>query len=482
MKRTLVAPGSGRLYPGAMSVARGGRLPASVDEAMEQLNQSVDVDSALWRVDIQGSKAHARGLGRAGVLTEDEVNQLLSGLDQVASEIEQGKFNWDPAREDVHMNIEARLTEIVGPVGGKLHTARSRNDQVATDLRLYTRSAVNEVCKALEELGLVLLERAEGEMETLMPTYTHLQRAQPSRLSHHLMAWQEMLWRDVQRLSDACVRLNESPLGAGAVAGSGYPLDREGVARELGFERPMRNSIDATASRDFLMEVGSALAILGVHLSRIGEEIVLWSSTEFGFISLSDGFATSSSMMPQKKNPDVAELVRGKAARLVGHVTALFVLEKSLSFGYGRDLQEDKEPIFHAVRDAMQSLRALTGALKTARFNRERLEGALQKGHICATDLADYLVLAGVPFREAHHIVGSLVREAELRQVELSDLPREVLGAAHESLLLEEAQSALDPRAAVERRKLIGGPARERVQIEIKEARARWTERTALPV
>lgn len=481
MKITLVAPGSGRLYPGAMSVARGGRLPASVDEAMEQLNQSVDVDSALWRVDIQGSKAHARGLGRAGVLTEQEVEQLLSGLDQVAHEIEQGKFNWDPAREDVHMNIEARLTEIVGPVGGKLHTARSRNDQVATDLRLYTRSAVSEVCKALEELGLVLLERAEGEMETLMPTYTHLQRAQPSRLSHHLMAWQEMLWRDVQRLSDACVRLNESPLGAGAVAGSGYPLDREGVARELGFDRPMRNSIDATASRDFLMEVGSALAILGVHLSRIGEEIVLWSSTEFGFISLSDGFATSSSMMPQKKNPDVAELVRGKAARLVGHVTALFVLEKSLSFGYGRDLQEDKEPIFHAVRDAMQSLRALTGALKTARFNRERLEGALQKGHICATDLADYLVLAGVPFREAHHIVGSLVREAELRQVELSDLPREVLGAAHESLLLEEAQSALDPRAAVERRKLIGGPARERVQIEIKEARARWVERTALP-
>jgi argininosuccinate lyase len=459
-----------------MTVARGGRLPQTIDEAMQQLNQSVDVDSALWKVDIQGSKAHARGLVRAGVLTADEAETLVRGLEQVASEIEAGVFQWDPAREDVHMNIEARLTEIVGPVGGKLHTARSRNDQVATDLRLYTRGAVDEVISALKSFAQVLLDRAAGEIETLMPTYTHLQRAQPSRLSHHLMAWQEMLWRDCQRLEDARERLNESPLGAGAVAGSRYPLDREGVASELGFARPMRNSIDATASRDFLMEVASALAILGVHLSRIGEEVVLWSTVEFGFMTLSDAFSTSSSMMPQKKNPDVAELVRGKSARLIGHLTALLVLEKSLAFGYGRELQEDKEPIFHAVRDALQSLRALTGAIATCRFEKERLEAALGGGHVCATDLADFLVLEGVPFRQAHHIVGALVRQAELRGVQLGGLPADVLVEHHPSLGGAEAKLALDPRVAVERRALTGGPARVRVEAEIAAARLRWAD------
>jgi len=464
-----------QLYPRRMSVARGGRLPTSVDEAMQQLNQSVEVDSALWRVDIQGSKAHARGLGRAGVLSAAEVETLVNGLDAVASEIESGSFVWDKAKEDVHMNIEARLTALVGPVGGKLHTARSRNDQIATDLRLYAREALLEVTFAVRELGLVLIERATLEIDTLMPTYTHLQRAQPSRLSHHLMAWQEMLWRDHGRLTDALVRLNESPLGAGAVAGSSYPLDRAGVAQELGFTRPMRNSIDATASRDFLMEVASGLAILGVHLSRVGEELVIWSSTEFGFVELSDGFSTSSSMMPQKKNPDVAELVRGKAARLIGHVTALYVLEKSLSFGYGRDLQEDKEPIFHAVRDALLSLRALTGALSSCAFHKARLEAALEGGHVCATDLADYLVLGGgVPFRDAHHIVGSLVREAEERGVQLGGLPVDVLVSHHASLGQPAAREALDPRVAVERRKLVGGPAKERVLAEIADARARW--------
>lgn len=441
---------------------------------MQGLNQSVEVDSALWRVDIQGSKAHARGLVRAGVLTESEAQTLVQGLDQVAEEIESGEFVWDPAREDVHMNIEARLTEIVGPLGGKLHTARSRNDQVATDLRLYTRSAVDEVLGALVELERTLLTRAATEIDTLMPSYTHLQRAQPSRLSHHLMAWHEMLARDFNRLVAARESLNESPLGAGAVAGSGYPLDRAWVAKELAFERPMRNSIDATGSRDFLMEVASGLAILGVHLSRIAEEIVIWSTTEFGFLTLSDGFSTSSSMMPQKKNPDVAELIRGKAARLVGHLTALLVLEKSLAFGYGRDLQEDKEPIFQAVRDALLSLRALTGALATCKFEKERLEGALEKGHVCATDLADFLVMSGVPFREAHHIVGGLVREAEAEGVQLSELSVDTLGQAHPALMRPEAREALDVRSAVERRKLLGGPARSCVLREIEEGERRW--------
>lgn len=454
-----------------MSVARGGRLPTSVSEAMQALNASVAVDSALWPFDILGSKAHARGLSRAGVISEEEAATLIAGLDQVAQEITDGVFVWDPAREDVHMNIESRLTEIVGAVGGKLHTGRSRNDQVATDLRLYTRNAVDEIKVAVRDLLETIVDRAEGEIDVLMPSYTHLQRAQPSRLSHHLMAWYEMLTRDYARLSDARRRVNESPLGAGAVAGSGYPLDREGVSEELGFSAPMRNSLDATASRDFLMEVASALAILGVHLSRICEEIVIWSTTEFGFISLSDAFSTSSSMMPQKKNPDVAELIRGKAARLIGHVTALYTLEKSLGFGYGRDLQEDKEPIFHAARDALLSLRALSGAISTCTFNRTRLERALLEGNVCATDLADYLVLQGVPFREAHHIVGSLVRIAEEQGKQIGELDARVLTKAHDSLGSQEAARSLSPELAVERRKLVGGPAKARVLSEIQVAR-----------
>ncbi|MBE7479737.1 MAG: argininosuccinate lyase [Polyangiaceae bacterium] len=441
---------------------------------MEALNTSVDVDSALWREDIQGSIAHARGLGRAGVIGAEEVEALVAGLGQVALEIERGELRWDRAKEDVHMNIEARLTAIVGPVGGKLHTARSRNDQVATDLRLYARRRAEETLEALAELGRAIVARATDEIDTLMPSYTHLQRAQPSRLSHHLMAWQEMLWRDRGRIADALARLDECPLGAGAVAGTGFPLDREATARELGFARATRNSIDATGSRDFLMELSGALAILGVHLSRIGEEIVLWSSQEFGFISLSDQFSTSSSMMPQKKNPDVAELVRGKAALLIGSATALLVLEKSLFFGYGRDLQEDKRPIFDAFDNALVSVRALTGAIATATFRRERMREALGAGHVCATDVADFLVSQGVPFREAHHIVGAIVKRAEEQGVQIGELSREELSKAHPALGGDAVAAALDPAEAVERRHVVGGPAKARVLEAISDARARW--------
>jgi argininosuccinate lyase len=443
---------------------------------MERLNTSVDIDSELWAEDIQGSIAHARGLVRAGVLSAGEAETIVSGLEQIAGEIRSGAFRWERDKEDVHMNIEARLTALVGSVGGKLHTGRSRNDQVATDLRLYSRRRGRELDAALTDLGSAILERARGEIDTLMPAYTHLQRAQPSRLSHHLMAWQEMLLRDRGRLRDALRRANESPLGAGAVAGTGFPLDRAFVAQELGFDRPMRNSIDATGSRDFLMEIASALSILGVHLSRIGEEIVLWSTVEYGFMTLSDAFSTSSSMMPQKKNPDVAELVRGKAARLMGSLTSLLVLEKSLAFGYGRDLQEDKRPIFDAFECAEVSVRALTGAILTATFQREAMRRALSRGHLCATDLADFLVQKGLPFREAHHVVGGLVREAELRSVQLGELPADVLRAAHASLVGPELASALDPAAAVERRALIGGPGRERVLSAIDEAERDWAK------
>jgi argininosuccinate lyase len=418
----------------------------------------------MWREDIQGSIAHARGLQRAGVLAAGEVETLVRGLEQIRGEIESGAFVWKREREDVHMNIEARLTEICGPVGGKLHTGRSRNDQVATDLRLWARRKTDEAIAAVEGLGEAILGAAERELDTLMPAYTHLQRAQPSRLSHHLMAWQEMLLRDRGRLRDARVRLNESPLGAGAVAGTGFPLDRAGVAAELGFDGPTQNSIDATGSRDFLMELANALGI------------VLWSSQEFGFVALSAAFSTSSSMMPQKKNPDVAELVRGKAARLMGSVTTLMALEKSLFFGYGRDLQEDKRPIFDAFDCALVSLYALTGAIATAEWRRERLRAALDQGHLCATDLADFLVQQGLPFREAHHVVGALVREAETHNVQLGELPADVLVAAHASLVGDGLRSALDPAAAVERRSLLGGPARATVEKAIATARTRWSQ------
>ena len=457
-----------------MSVARGGRLDAAIDRAMEALNTSVDVDSALWREDIAGSVAHARGLARAGVISADEAEALVAGLGQVAAEIERGEMVWDRAKEDVHMNIEARLTAIVGSVGGKLHTARSRNDQIATDLRLYCRRRAQETLAALDDLGRAVVAQAEREIDTLMPSYTHLQRAQPSRLSHHLMAWQELLWRDRGRIADALARLDECPLGAGAVAGTGFALDREATAKDLGFSRATRNSIDATSSRDFAMELSGALAILGVHLSRIGEEIVLWSSQEFGFLSLSDQFSTSSSMMPQKKNPDVAELVRGKAALLIGSAASLLILEKSLCFGYGRDLQEDKRPIFDAFDNAIVGVRALTGAIATATFRRERLRAALDGGHVCATDLADYLVDQGVPFREAHHVVGAVVRAAEERGVQIGELSAEELVKAHPALTGPGVTLALDPAQAVERRGVVGGPAKSRVLEAISDARRRW--------
>jgi argininosuccinate lyase len=459
-----------------MSVSGGGRLPTALDAAMTVLNTSVQVDSALWREDIAGSVAHARGLARVGVISEEEARQIVAGLQQIGSQIEHGEFHWDVDKEDVHMNIEARLTELVGPVGAKLHTGRSRNDQIATDLRLWARRKCSELEQASRELAETILRRAEQHLDLLMPAYTHLQRAQPSRVSHHLMAWQELLWRDVSRIQDARRRLNECPLGAGAVAGSGFDLDRTGVAQELGFERPMRNSLDATASRDFLMELGSGLAILAVHLSRIGEELVIWSTEEFGFVRLSDAFSTSSSMMPQKKNPDVAELVRGRAARVIGNAVSLLVLEKSLSFGYGRDLQEDKPPIFDAFESVLACVRALGGAIGTLSFNAERLRSALGAGHLCATDVADQLVKLGVPFRSAHHSVGGLVRRAEELGVQIDQLPRAEVRAIHPALTDQHIEAMFSVEQAVERRQGIGGPARLRVAEAIVDARARWAE------
>ncbi len=450
----------------------GGRFEATPAAAMLRLSASVSVDQELWRDDIEGSVAHARGLERAGVLTADERTAIEDGLRRVGDEISAGRLAWDDAREDVHMNIEARLIELIGPVGGKLHTGRSRNDQVATDLRLYTRRRLGEALTALAALREAIVEQASGHVDTLLPGYTHLQRAQPVRLAHHLLAWSEMLERDAGRLVDARTRLDELPLGSGAIAGTTFAIDRDAVAADLGFARPTRNSMDATASRDFLLESVNALAILGVHLSRIGEELVIWSSQEFGFVELSDTFSTGSSMMPQKKNPDVAELVRGRSARVIGQAVTLLVLEKGLPLGYNRDLQEDKVPLFDAFATSITSLEALAGAIASARFNAERMRQALRHGHVGATELADYLAARGVPFREAHEVIGKLVKLAIRQGVALDELPLATLREGHESFD-DDAYRVLDPEVALERRDLVGGPARKRVQAEIAAAKER---------
>jgi argininosuccinate lyase len=444
----------------------GGRFSGTLAEAMLRLSASVDVDHVLAEDDIRGSMAHARALERAAVLTADEREKLVAGLEVILEEVRHGKLHWDPALEDVHMNIEARLIEICGPVGGKLHTGRSRNDQVATDLRLYARRAAAEIGEGVDRLSSVLLDRAEEHLTTLLPGYTHLQRAQPVRLAHHLLAWFEMLRRDRGRLDDARRRMNELPLGAGAIAGTTFDLDRHATAEDLGFDRPMANSMDATASRDFLAELAAALAITAVHLSRIGEELVLWSSQEFGFVELDDAFATGSSMMPQKKNPDVAELVRGKSARVIGDLVALLTLEKGLPLGYNRDLQEDKPPLFDAVLAVGTALEAMSGALATVSFRVDRMRAALGAGYVTATEVADFLAARGVPFREAHEITGRLVREAMARGVGLEELPVAVLRGFHPALD-EEVLKVLDPEVAIERRQGYGAPSAAQVRAAI---------------
>jgi argininosuccinate lyase len=450
----------------------GGRFTGTLADVMLRLSASIDVDKVLAEDDIRGSMAHARALHRAGILTEGELAQMIAGLEAVGEEVRLGKMKWDASLEDVHMNIESRLIEICGPLGGKLHTGRSRNDQVATDLRLWSRRAATEIGERIDALCSVLVDRAEEHVGTLLPGYTHLQRAQPVRLAHHLLAWFEMLRRDRGRVDDARRRINELPLGAGAIAGTTFNIDRHQVAADLEFDRPMANSMDATASRDFLAELAAALAITAVHLSRIGEELVLWSSQEFRFVELDDAFATGSSMMPQKKNPDTAELVRGKSARVIGDLVALLTLEKGLPLGYNRDLQEDKTPIFDAVATVAVSLEALAGALATANFRIDRMRAALHAGYVTATEVADFLAARGVPFREAHEITGRLVREAMERGVDLHELPIAVMRGFHPALD-ESVLHVLDPEVAIERRTGFGSPALAQVRSAIASARER---------
>jgi argininosuccinate lyase len=450
----------------------GGRFESELDKSAARFSASVDVDKRLASQDIRGSIAHVRMLGKQGILPVKDVERIIRGLESIAIDVERGRFQWDPAKEDVHMNVESRLTERVGEVGGKLHTGRSRNDQVATDMRLWTRQACRETCSRIEQLLSVLVVRASESLDILLPGYTHLQRAQPIRLAHHLMAWCEMLERDRDRIAAAAKRMNLSPLGSGALAATTYPIDRQAAAKELGFDGITHNSLDAVGDRDYLVETVAALVNCAVHMSRISEELVLWSSQEFGFLQMSDAFTTGSSMMPQKKNPDMAELVRGKCGRVVGDLIALIVLLKGLPLAYNRDLQEDKPPTFDAFDTVNACLEILAGSIATARFNDDRMRAALRQGFMDATELADYLAVRGVPFRQAHEITGRLVLFATKQGRTLSELTLDELKAEHKAFS-EDIYRALDPKTAIERRRVPGGPARTMVKKEVAALRKR---------
>jgi argininosuccinate lyase len=425
-----------------------GRFEGGPSEELLAYTASLPFDRRLAQVDIAGSRAHARGLGRVGLLTDDEVTAILAALDAVEAELADGSFAFEPSDEDIHTAVERRVTEIT-PAGAKLHTGRSRNDQIATDVRLWTKAALASVAARVVELQQTLLDRAVEVGGAYLPGYTHVQRAQPVLLAHHLLAHGWALARDVDRLLDTRRRTDVSPLGAGALAGSSLPLDPDSVAADLGFAARFENSLDAVSDRDFVAETLFDLALLGVHLSRIGEEWVLWSSDEFGFITLDDGYATGSSMMPNKKNADIAELARGKTGRLVGHVAGFLTTLKGLPLTYNRDLQEDKEPLFDAVDQVSLALGALTGMIATTTFRTERMAEAADRSTAGATDLAEHLVQQGTAFRDAHAIVGAVVRRALAESRSLQDVAAEDLGP--------DAAALLAPGVSVTRRTTPGG-------------------------
>ncbi|MHB1281875.1 MAG: argininosuccinate lyase, partial [Acidithiobacillus sp.] len=401
----------------------GGRFAAGTDSLVEAFTASIQVDRRLYAEDIRGSMAHARMLGRVGVLTEVEVEAIVTGLARVRQEIVENRLPFVDALEDIHMHVESRLTEIIGEVGKKLHTGRSRNDQVATDLRLYTRGCLDELIQGLQHLQNVFIDLAEREVETILPGLTHMQVAQPVSFGHHCMAYVEMFHRDTQRLLDARRRVNVLPLGAAALAGTTFPIDRWDVARQLGFEAVAENSLDAVSDRDFVMEVLSDLAILAVHLSRLSEELILWMSAPFGFIDLPDGFCTGSSIMPQKKNPDVAEIIRGKSGRVIGDLVAILVLMKGQPLAYNRDNQEDKETLFDALDQMRASVEIMGRMLPGLQTHPDVMRAQAERGFATATDLADYLVRKGLPFRDAHAVVGRAVRLAQERNIGLEAMP-----------------------------------------------------------
>jgi argininosuccinate lyase len=452
----------------------GGRFAGGPAEIMRRINASIDFDKRLYAEDIAGSKAHCAMLVAQNILSPQDGAAITAGLEQIRSEIEGGSFVFSAELEDVHMNIEARLAELIGPAAGRLHTARSRNDQVATDLRLWLRGAIDRLDLAMRGLQQALIDCAEAEAGTVMPGYTHLQIAQPVTLGHHLLAYVEMLGRDRGRLTDCRRRLNESPLGAAALAGTSFPIDRHATAAALGFDRPAANSLDAVSDRDFAIEFLAAAALAGMHLSRFAEEIVIWCSGEFGFIGLSDAFTTGSSIMPQKRNPDAAELVRAKTGRLNGSLVTLLTVMKGLPLAYGKDMQEDKVPVFDAVDTLELCLAATAGMVRDIQPRREHLRAAAEHGFATATDLADWLVrAAGLPFRRAHRVAGQIVKRAEALGCFLAELPLDELQAV-EPAITAGVYEVLDPIRSVASRTSFGGTAPERVRTAAQEARRRF--------
>jgi argininosuccinate lyase len=465
--------GSDRSARGA-NAQWGGRFAEGPAEIMRRINTSIDFDQRLWAEDIAGSRAHCAMLVAQNILSPQDGAAIASGLDQIRTEIDSGQFTFVQAHEDIHMNVEARLAELIGPVAGRLHTARSRNDQVATDLRLWLRAAIERIHGAMQDLQQALIDRAEAEAETVMPGFTHLQIAQPVTLGHHLMAYVEMIGRDRGRFTDCRRRLNESPLGAAALAGTSFAIDREATARALGFERPMANSLDAVSDRDFAVEFLAAASLAGIHLSRFAEEIVLWCSDGFGFIVLSDAFTTGSSIMPQKRNPDAAELVRAKTGRFSGSLVALLTVMKGLPLAYGKDMQEDKIAVFEAADALELCLAATAGMVRDMLPDRDRMRAAAGRGYSTATDLADWLVrVAGLPFRRAHHATGEIVKRAEALGCSLGELPLVELQAIEPAITAEVFQ-VLDPVASVGSRTSFGGTAPDRVRAAIAAARQRF--------
>ena len=450
----------------------GGRFTESTDAFVETFTASVNFDRRLYRYDIQGSRAHARMLEKVGVLSATELDSILTGLEQIEQDIEQGNFQWSVSLEDVHMNIEARLTALIGEAGKKLHTGRSRNDQVATDLRLYLRDQINAACAELRRLQNGLLDQAEREADTLLPGFTHLQVAMPVTFGHHMLAWFENLQRDHQRLMDCLKRVNVMPLGAAALAGTSFPIDRHYSAELLGFDSPAENSLDAVSDRDFVIEFCSCASLILTHLSRFSEELILWASAQFDFIDLPDRFCTGSSIMPQKKNPDVPELVRGKSGRVIGHLVGLLTLMKAQPLAYNKDNQEDKEPLFDTVDTLLSCLRAFADMVPAIEVKADNMRQAAASGYSTATDLADSLVRKGLAFRDAHEIVGNAVRlgiksKRDLSEMNLSEL--QSLSALIESDVFE----VLTLEGSLSARNHYGGTAPDQVRAAITRAKQR---------
>ncbi len=448
----------------------GGRFRGETSDRVDAFNASVAFDWRLYPFDIQGSVAHARMLGRRKILSSRETSRIVQGLKKILKEIERGSFRWETGKEDVHLNIESRLIALIGPKGGKLHTARSRNDQVATDLRLFTREAVRGLAASILKLQRALVEQAAKHVDVLLPGYTHLQRAQPVSLAHYLLAYFEMLKRDVARLLDSVSRINVLPLGAGALAGTTFPIDRRLTARELGFAEVAANSLDAVSDRDFAIETLANVSLIMMHLSRLAEEWILWATQEFQFIQLPENFCTGSSMMPQKMNPDVLELVRGKTGRVYGSLLALLTVLKGLPLAYNKDLQEDKEPLFDALKTVLDSVDILGEMVPKTRFKAGNMRKALAAGFVMATDVADYLAAKGLPFREAHRVVGQIVARCqgtgrELKELSLSEWKK------FDRRFERDIFHWLDENQAVDRRASLGGTARKNVRREIQNAR-----------